>query len=224
VKENSPIEYKLKVSKQARRLSLRYDHRGLHIISPRSISKHQAQELIRKHLAWVLKQQTHYAQISVQKLYDGAEVDIFGDREKIRYVLEENSAKVAESGEHLVVKAAAGEHQKVLTKWLRQIAKRGIIARVSELAVKHGFKYQNISIRDQSSRWGSCSSQANLNFNWRLMLAPLFVLDYVIIHELAHTQQMNHSSAFWEIVANCMPDYRLAKKWLKSEGKLLHQY
>jgi predicted metal-dependent hydrolase len=112
VNENSPIEYKLRVAKRARRLSLRYDHRGLHIITPRSISDRQAQDLISKHKVWIRKQQDDYATTATRKLHDGIELEIFGDREKVRYVLEENISKVTESGEHLLVKASAGEHEK----------------------------------------------------------------------------------------------------------------
>lgn len=81
--------------------------------------------------------------------------------------------------------------------------------------------FNKITIRDQKTRWGSCSSKGNLNFNWRLVLAPVPVLDYVVIHELAHRREMNHSSRFWDIVGEMMPDYRIYRKWLWEHGECL---
>ena len=85
---------------------------------------------------------------------------------------------------------------------------------------KTGMKvtYGRITIRDQKTRWGSCSSRGNLNFNWRLLLMPERVMDYVIVHELAHRREMNHSAAFWQIIETYLPDYRERRQWLKENG------
>ncbi len=81
--------------------------------------------------------------------------------------------------------------------------------------------FGGITVRDQKTRWGSCSARGNLNFNWRLILAPEPVLDYVVIHELAHRKEMNHSKQFWDIVEAMMPDYRIQRQWLKEHGDQL---
>lgn len=81
--------------------------------------------------------------------------------------------------------------------------------------------YGRISIREQKTRWGSCSSEGNLNFNWRLIFAPEEVLDYIVIHELAHRREMNHSPAFYTIVKEVMPDYKKQQKWLRENGQQL---
>lgn len=81
--------------------------------------------------------------------------------------------------------------------------------------------YGRISIREQKTRWGSCSSKGNLNFNWRLILAPEEVLDYVVVHELAHRREMNHSKAFYAVVESVLPDYRTARSWLREHGDSL---
>jgi len=81
--------------------------------------------------------------------------------------------------------------------------------------------YGRITIRDQKTRWGSCSGKGNLNYNWRLILAPEPVLDYVVIHELAHRREMNHSPRFWQYVADIMPDYQVHRSWLRRYGTYL---
>lgn len=84
-----------------------------------------------------------------------------------------------------------------------------------------GVEYGGITIREQKTRWGSCSSKRNLNFNWKLVLAPRNVLDYVVVHELCHLIEMNHSPRFWAQVENVLPDYRYERKWLKDHGWML---
>lgn len=103
-------------------------------------------------------------------------------------------------------------------KYYRARAKYYFAKRVSFFAGQMGVSYGNITIRSQKTRWGSRSSSGTLSFNWRLMLAPKEVLDYVVVHELAHIKQMNHSSAFWQEVAKVMPDYQTHRCWLKEHG------
>ncbi|MDO5136099.1 MAG: SprT family zinc-dependent metalloprotease [Eubacteriales bacterium] len=79
-------------------------------------------------------------------------------------------------------------------------------------------KYNRITVREQKTRWGSCSSNQNLNFNWKLILAPREVLDYVVVHELCHLKEMNHSPAYWQEVERVLPDYQRQKDWLKQNG------
>ena len=85
-------------------------------------------------------------------------------------------------------------------------------------AEKMQVEYGRITIREQKTRWGSCSAKGNLNFNWRLLLAPEEALDYVVVHELAHRRHMNHSKAFYQVVSEVMPDYRKQQRWLKENG------
>ena len=90
--------------------------------------------------------------------------------------------------------------------------------RTAYFAARMGVNYGRITIREQKTRWGSCSSAGNLNFNWLLILAPPEVLDYVVVHELCHRRQMNHSQAFWNEVSAVLPGYKEQKKWLKDNG------
>lgn len=104
---------------------------------------------------------------------------------------------------------------------LKKEAKRLIPERVRYYAAKLGITYGRVAIRAQRSRWGSCSSKGNLNFNCLLMLTPREVIDSVIVHELCHRRQLNHSKAFWKLVYEAMPDYGTWDRWLKDHGREL---
>ena len=104
---------------------------------------------------------------------------------------------------------------------LKQRALQTIPERVEHFATLVGVTYGGITIRTQRTRWGSCSSKGNLNFNCLLMLAPPEVLDYVVVHELCHRREMNHSSKFWAEVERVLPDYDARRKWLKENGQAL---
>lgn len=108
-----------------------------------------------------------------------------------------------------------------LEKRYRDAAKEYIPKRVAYYHELTGGTYHKITIRDQKSRWGSCSSNGTLSFNYRLMLAPPRVLDYVVVHELCHLTHMNHSADFWNMVASILPDYKEYRKWLKDNGHTL---
>ena len=103
-------------------------------------------------------------------------------------------------------------------KELRERAKSVLAQRTAYFARQIGVTYGRITVRDQKTRWGSCSQTGNLNFNFRLILAPLEVWDYVVVHELCHRRQMNHSAQFWQEVAQVLPDYRKRKAWLTENG------
>ncbi|MBQ3193284.1 MAG: M48 family metallopeptidase [Oscillospiraceae bacterium] len=122
---------------------------------------------------------------------------------------------------HLAVLQARPALQKLTTEQLHALADQAleiIPPRTAHFAAQMGLTYGRITIRNQHTRWGSCSAKGNLNFNCLLMLCPPEVLDYVIVHELCHRRQLNHSPAFWAEVEQIMPDYRLHRAWLKENG------
>lgn len=117
------------------------------------------------------------------------------------------------------------EHVHVITEEERRegiaSAKKIFPERTAYFAKRMGVTYNRITIREQKTRWGSCSSAGNLNFNWKLVLMPPELLDYVVVHELAHRKEMNHSPRFWAVVENELPDYRERREKLKILGKQL---
>ena len=111
--------------------------------------------------------------------------------------------------------------KKVIRNWLENEARRVIPAKVMEWGEKTSLYPDRVRIKDQRSRWGSCSSKRNINLNWRLIMAPDTVMEYVIVHELCHLQVPNHSKTFWALVAHTIPDFHVSKNWLKEHGQML---
>ncbi len=113
------------------------------------------------------------------------------------------------------------EENPALEKKYRELARRRITERAGYYGAQMGVSYERISIRAAKTRWGSCSGRGNLNFHWKLVLMPPEVLDYVVVHELAHRKEMNHSPRFWKEVEKVLPDYRQRREWLKKYGREL---
>jgi predicted metal-dependent hydrolase len=106
----------------------------------------------------------------------------------------------------------------VLDRWYRKEARRVITERLLHFADRYNLTYNRVFIRDQKTLWGSCSSERNLSFNWRLIQTPLDIIDYIVAHELVHTEILRHSDAFWVKVASLYPQHRQARAWLKNSS------
>ena len=102
--------------------------------------------------------------------------------------------------------------------WLKAQARTCFEVSVKQLCETYGLHYEQIRVKDTKSRWGSCSIRKNLNFNWRLIMAPEKVLEYIVIHEISHLTELNHSSNFWKIVYDRCPDYKIRQNWLHKHG------
>lgn len=109
-------------------------------------------------------------------------------------------------------------------RWIRGRALSEIELRAHGLATEVGRTPRRITVRDTRSRWGSCTRDGNLNFSWRLVMAPEHVLDYVVAHEVAHLRELNHSDRFWTVVADICPEHKAARRWLRAHGAELHRY
>jgi predicted metal-dependent hydrolase len=119
--------------------------------------------------------------------------------------------------------AAVGSYdlRPAIEKHLRQLATRELAARTMELAGQHGLMVSRVTVRNQRSRWGSCSRRGTVSLNWRLIQTPAHVRDYIIFHELAHLTHMNHSNRFWQEVEGLCPGYAVAERWLKEHREIL---
>ncbi len=112
--------------------------------------------------------------------------------------------------------------KRLILKWYRGEAEKYLFARVRDLSNKYGFRFAELALSKAAGRWGSCSRKDSIRLNWRLIMAPIDVIDYVIIHELAHTKIKGHSKTFWQNVASVMPDYRVHSVWLKENANKLY--
>jgi predicted metal-dependent hydrolase len=133
--------------------------------------------------------------------------------------------EIRESGERILCVAGGAEHiDRRVHDFLKREARRDLAKSAEHYAEALSVKVKRISIRDQSSRWGSCTSAGSLSFSWRLILAPPYVLDYLAAHEVAHLVEMNHSARFWRVVARVCGSVERAKVWLDTHGNDLHRY
>lgn len=217
---NPPITVNLRVSKRAKRLSLRVSRLdGKVSLTMPTFGKErdaiaflqEREEWLRKHLTDV-KPSTKL-NIGSTILIDGTETPIVASNVK-RAKLSNGVLQVPDLPDVVGAKVKA---------FLRLRA-RDALAEASDMyAAEVGRSYKKLSLRDTRSRWGSCSSEGVLMYSWRLVMAPVDVLNYVAAHEVAHLVEMNHSQAFWNVVANLMPDYQVHRRWLKENGDQLHR-
>ncbi len=215
---NPPITVDLRRSARARRLSLRVsrlDGKVTLTMPPRAPEREalaflkEREDWLRGHLADVSPRMT--AVVGAEVLYRGA----------VLRIAEAEGRRVVASGDTLLVPVGAGGA--AVRAFLRARARDALVAASDRYAAAVGRKYTHITLRDTRSRWGSCSSNGALMYSWRLIMAPPEVLEYVTAHEVAHLVEMNHSSAFWDVVANLMPDYAARRLWLREQGDRLHQ-
>ena len=133
--------------------------------------------------------------------------------------------EMRDSGERILCVAGGLDHiERRVSDYLKREARNDLQKAAQSYAAALGVRVKRLSIRDQSSRWGSCTSAGSLSFSWRLILAPPFVLDYLAAHEVAHLVEMNHSPRFWRVVARVCDHVERAKKWLDTSGNDLHRY
>lgn len=123
--------------------------------------------------------------------------------------------------EVVAVEGLTGDLRPAIERHLRELAGRELPQRLRELAGRHGFTVSRVTVRNQRSRWGSCSRRGTVSLNWRLIQTPDFVRDYICLHELAHLREMNHSGRFWREIERLCPDYARAEQWLKLHSDLL---
>ena len=154
---------------------------------------------------------------------DGAEVPFMGVPLRIRRV-DEPGATVRRIAGELFVPGRADTVAGRVGRWYRLEARREIVGRANDKAERIGRPRGRVTVRDQRTRWGSCSADGNLNFSWRLILAPEHVLDYVVAHEVAHLAEMNHGARFWRHVGRLCAEPDASRAWLRSRGASLHRF
>src|SRR6185437_291853 len=185
-----------------------------------------AEAFARKHGGWVAARLNRLP--SPSPFYDGAVVPLRGEPHRIEHRPRARGTVWIECGEDgaqlLCVAGAAPHVARRVRDYLKREARRDLEHASRAMAQALGVKLARVSVRDQTSRWGSCSTTGVLSYSWRLIMAPPFVLQYLAAHEAAHLVEMNHSHRFWRLVERIDPEFRRAKAWLDAHGAELHRY
>ena len=218
----------LRRHRQARRYTLRIQATTREVvltIPPRGTLK-EAGEFAQKHGGWIAARLGRLPEAA--PFVDGAMLPLRGVPHRIVHrpgLRGTVWAEVTPSGERLLCVAGSAPHmERRIGDFLRREAKRDLDVASQKYAAALGVVVKRVSVRDQSSRWGSCSTTGMLSYSWRLILAPSHVLDYLAAHEVAHLIEMNHSPRFWDLVRRMCPGHDRAKAWLDVHGTDLHRY
>lgn len=220
IKNTEPIEYVLKRSNR-KSLAIEINGDGKVIVrAPMMVSAKAIEELVEKKRDWIQKHRTKQERRMKGDgvLYRGSYKTVCVEEHKSNIL----SMEVTEK--NLIIRKPRGFELDVpayLEHWYRKEAAKAIKESVARHSKQMQVTYGVVTIKDQKTRWGSCSSLGNLNFNYRLVMAPERVLDYVVVHELAHRVHMNHSKEFWDLVGQVMPEYEECRIWLKEHGSEL---
>ncbi|MBR5127551.1 MAG: M48 family metallopeptidase [Roseburia sp.] len=224
--ETETIEVSI-IKSNRKSLSIAIQPEGsLFVKAPVALSDDEILKWIKSKTAWIIRQREkllNQQRVNPPKRYvTGEKFSYLGCEYELEIRISEGRAGLVRILENKLVVFSKTDSeetvQKILNSWYVEQAKIWIPKRVRFFAGLMRESYKNITIKNQKKRWGSCSSDRNLNFNWRLIMMPEDVIDYVVVHELCHLKQMNHSKAFWNEVEKMLPDYKIRKKWLDKQN------
>jgi predicted metal-dependent hydrolase len=212
------IPYQVRRSDRARRIRVRVDpDRGVEVVLPRRAPEREAAAAVAELRPWIERRVWELERARAAVAARGDTVPYLG--RTLRLVAQPGRTRVHRHGDALLVPAQDG--RAALERWFRRAARSEIAPRLDRACRLAGSSYSRLTIRGQRTRWGSCSARGALSFNWRLLLAPEPVLDYVVWHEACHLEVMDHSARFWALVAERCPGYREQVRWLKRHGATL---
>lgn len=218
-----PSDLKIIRNPRARRLRLRLDRRhGFPVLTlPQGVPERTGLAFVEEHLDWIRDRQAERPEPI--PFLPGTRIP-FGDRELLITRTADGRGTTRLKGDCLLVGGAEAHCNRRVTDWLKLRARERLKQRSVLHAARIGETVQRVRVADQSSRWGSCSGRGVLSFNWRLILAPDHVLDYVAAHEVAHLREMNHGPRFHALLATLLDDPRAGDRWLVSNGQKLRRY
>jgi predicted metal-dependent hydrolase len=221
--EGRAVEVSVRLNPRARRLIVKvHPTTGeVTVTAPSQRALDKAMEFARGQSDWIARQMSRVP--GLVKPAVGAVLPFRGiDHEVRQGEAGRGSVWIANGAIH--VAGHREHHPRRLIDFLKREAKKELEVRVAAHAARIGLKHTGLTVRDTASRWGSCSARRSLSFSWRLILAPPFVLDYVVAHEVAHMRELNHGPRFWKLVQELVGDFRRPQKWLRDHGSSLHRY
>jgi len=228
------MQYQLIRSKR-KSISVSFD-KDINIVvkAPYRVSKFQIDAFINEKEEWIITTKSRLMKAKEQeeseklKLINGDILPFLGQMLTLTIIRKERkTGRIKQIQNRLIMwipyDADYEFRRSIIEKWYRKQALDVLSTKIKEFSETLNVTYKGILVKDQKSRWGSCSSKGNLNFNFRILMAPEIVCDYVIWHELSHLIHMNHSEEFWELVRTVCPDYKKCKKWLRDNEKDLYK-
>jgi predicted metal-dependent hydrolase len=213
------LEYTIRRSPRARRIRVKVDpHEGVEVVIPQRATKREAQAAIAELRPWIDRRLREAEQARTRLASPPGTVPFLGAHLRLRH--EAGRTRAHRHGDEL--RLPEHEPRLALERWYRAQARSEIAPRLERAVEAVGGRAPvSLAIRNQRTRWGSCSSTGAMSFNWRLVLAPEPVLDYVVWHEACHLVVMDHSRRFWALVERHVPDYREPRRWLRRNGAAL---
>lgn len=208
------FEIKIKHNKTSKTIKLSVNSEdGLRLSVPFGIPNFIVSRFLADNKNWIIKQFHDQLKRKEQYYYLGRELELIHQNSKLqrlhKFELKDNTLNIF-SPEQCI-----SSHNVLYNGWLKLKAKQYLPGRTEFLAAQNGYRFNKITIRGQKTRWGSCSRRGNLSFNYRLMQYPINVIDYVLVHELCHLKEMNHSKRFWGLVGEILPNYAELRNYLK---------
>jgi predicted metal-dependent hydrolase len=224
------IPYRIRRSQRARHARILVGAEGVEVVVPHRFPLHQVEPFVEEKRAWIertlRRMRESESALPAARLEDGGEVPYLGERLRLRVRVEpgRSRAHVARRGAELRVAVASPGREALrdaLERWYRKRARAEIAPRLDAAVARAGTRFKSLTVRGQRTRWASCSSSGAMSFNWRLLLAPPEILDYVVEHEVAHLELHDHSQRFWELLASRCPEWRERERWLRRHGHAL---
>jgi hypothetical protein len=214
-----PVVYQVRRSDRARRVRVTVDlARGVEVVLPRRAPEREAAAAIREFRPWIERRMAELSDARAIVAARGETVPYLG--QTLSLSVQAGRTRVTRRGDVLLV-PVGDARMPALERWYRRAARSEIEPRVKRACALAGTSYSGLTIRGQRTRWASCSRSGSMSFNWRLLLAPEAVLDYVVWHEVCHLEVMDHSPRFWRLVASRSPGYREHVRWLRTNGPTL---
>ena len=213
------ISYIVRRSERARRVRVTVDaDRGVEVVLPRRALEREAPAAISELRPWIERRVRELDRVRATVAARGETVPYLGHA--LRVVAQPGRSRVHRRGPELLAPAGA-QQTAALERWYRRRAGIEVSARLDRACALTGTSYSKLTIRGQRTRWASCSRNGAMSFNWRLLLAPEPILDYVVWHEVCHLEVMDHSRRFWSLLGSRWPDYRDHARWLRQHGATL---
>ena len=211
------MEYSVRRSTRARRIRVTVDpHDGGEVVLAQRAAAREAAAAVAELRPWIEKRLAEAEDVRERIARRGDTVPFLGA--DLRLVPEPRRTRAHRKGDALHVPADPGARRDALERWYRRTARAEIAPRLDDAAAAVGRSYTKLTIRDQRTRWGSCSAAGAMSFNWRLLLAPEPVLAYVVWHEACHLAVMDHSPRFWGLLERHLPGYAEPRRWLREHG------